>query len=99
MMIGKLLLFRRRQLHTIISREIIKPSSPTPSHLQTYNLSWIDQGIPHIYIPLILFYPNKEDCSLTADDKARKMKNSLSQSLTQYYPFAGRLHTPNGTLH
>ncbi|KAF5803724.1 putative deacetylvindoline O-acetyltransferase [Helianthus annuus] len=94
MMIGKLLLFGRRQLHTIISREIIKPSSPTPSHLQTYNLSRIDQGIPHIYIPLILFYPNKEDCSLTADDKARKMKKSLSQSLTRYYPFAGRLHTP-----
>ncbi|MFS7916872.1 putative chloramphenicol acetyltransferase-like domain superfamily [Helianthus anomalus] len=42
MMIGKFLLFGRRQLHTIISREIIKPSSSTPSHLQIYNLSPID---------------------------------------------------------
>ncbi|MFS8019844.1 putative deacetylvindoline O-acetyltransferase [Helianthus anomalus] len=94
MMIGKILRSGRRQLHTIISREIIKPSSPTPSHHRSYNLSRIDQGIPHIYIPLILFYPNKEVCSLTANDKARKLKKSLSQSLTRYYPFAGRLHTP-----
>ncbi|KAJ0786497.1 putative vinorine synthase [Helianthus annuus] len=94
MMIGKILRFGRRQHHTIISREIIKPSSPTTSHLQTYNLSYLDQGIPHMYIPLILFYPNNENCSLTADYKAQKLKKSLSQTLTRYYPFAGRLNTP-----
>ncbi|XP_076933196.1 akuammiline synthase 1-like [Bidens hawaiensis] len=84
----------RRQLHTIISREIIKPSSPTPSHLRTYNLSQLDQGIPHIYMPLILFYPNNENCSLTANEKAREIKKALSHSLTRYYPFSGRLNTP-----
>ncbi|KAJ0781433.1 putative salutaridinol 7-O-acetyltransferase [Helianthus annuus] len=60
MMIGKILRSGRRQLHTIISREIIKPSSPTPSHHRSYNLSQLDQCIPHIYMPLILFYPNNE---------------------------------------
>ncbi|KAF5818762.1 putative deacetylvindoline O-acetyltransferase [Helianthus annuus] len=93
-MIGKILRFGRRQHHTIISREIIKPSSPTTSHLRTYNLSYLDQGIPHMYMPLILFYPNNENCSLTADYKVQKLKKSLSQTLTRYYPFAGRLHTP-----
>ncbi|KAK1421036.1 hypothetical protein QVD17_23089 [Tagetes erecta] len=87
----------RRQLHTIFSREIIKPSSPTPSHLKTYNLSQLDQFVPHVYTPLILFYPNNKTCTLTADDKARELKKSLSQSLTRYYPFAGRLHTPTAT--
>ncbi|MFS7926538.1 hypothetical protein Hanom_Chr04g00298211 [Helianthus anomalus] len=29
-MIGKLLRFGRRQLHTIISRDIIKPANPNP---------------------------------------------------------------------
>ncbi|KAF5775203.1 putative deacetylvindoline O-acetyltransferase [Helianthus annuus] len=91
--IGKLLRFGRRQLHTIISRDIIKPANPTPSHLQTYNLSEHDLLIGKLYLPMLLFYPNKDSCSLTAQDKTRVLKNSLSQSLTKYYPFAGRLST------
>nr|XP_043635340.1 acylsugar acyltransferase 3-like [Erigeron canadensis] len=85
----------RRKFHTIISREIIKPSSPTPSHLQTYNLSILDQtGRPSIYSPLILFYPNNGITQrFTLEDKVKLLKKSLSQSLEQYYPFAGRLHT------
>ncbi|XP_076905832.1 akuammiline synthase 1-like [Bidens hawaiensis] len=94
MMIGKNPEFGRRQPHTIISREIIKPSSPTPSHLKTYNLSPIDQSQLPVYIPIVLYYPNNEICSLTPHEKAHKMKRSLSQSLTRYYSFAGRIHTP-----
>ncbi|MFS7926495.1 putative deacetylvindoline O-acetyltransferase [Helianthus anomalus] len=92
-MIEKLLRFGRRQLHTIISRDIIKPANPTPSHLQTYNLSELDLLIGKLYLPMLLLYPNKDSCSLTAQDKTRVLKNSLSQSLTKYYPFAGRLPT------
>ncbi|KAK9062780.1 hypothetical protein SSX86_019970 [Deinandra increscens subsp. villosa] len=94
MMIGKLLRLGRRQLHTIISREVIKPSSPTPSLHHTYNLSELDQLFGHIYMPLILYYPNNGSCSLTAHEKAEVLKQSLSKSLTKYYPFAGRLPTP-----
>ncbi|KAL7617471.1 hypothetical protein Lser_V15G04227 [Lactuca serriola] len=94
MMMGKLLQFGRRQIHTIISRETIKPSSPTPSHLQRYNLSSLDQLFQHTYTPLILFYPNNGNYTLSAEDKAHVMKKSLSKSLSQYYPFAGRLPTP-----
>ncbi|CAI9264240.1 unnamed protein product [Lactuca saligna] len=93
-MIGKLLRLGRRQLHTIISRETIKPSHVTPSHLHTYNLSSIDKLAQHTYMPLILHYSNNDNNNLSAHDKAQKMKKSLSQSLARYYPFAGTLQTP-----
>ncbi|KAI7756657.1 hypothetical protein M8C21_015201, partial [Ambrosia artemisiifolia] len=86
---------RRRQLHTIISRDTIRPSSRTPSHLQTYNLSELDQLNPKAYIPFLLFYPNNpEYCKLTTHQKSILLKKSLSHSLTQHYPLAGRLLTP-----
>ncbi|KAI3767474.1 hypothetical protein L2E82_17607 [Cichorium intybus] len=97
MMIGTLLRLGRRELHTIISRETIKPSSPTPSSLHTYNLSSLDQLIDQKYVSLILFYQNNGNSNLSAHDKAREIKKSLSQSLTRYYPFAGRLCTPTTT--
>ncbi|KAJ0514682.1 putative deacetylvindoline O-acetyltransferase [Helianthus annuus] len=84
----------RRQLHTIISRETIRPWSPTPSRLQTFNLSPIDQFAMKTYLPFIFFYPKNANCTLTPDDKARVFKKSLSHTLTQYYPFAGRMTTP-----
>ncbi|KAF5778440.1 putative vinorine synthase [Helianthus annuus] len=42
----------------------------------------------------ILFYPNNGYSSLTAEEKATLLKESLSQSLALYYPFAGRLPMP-----
>ncbi|KAM0011134.1 putative vinorine synthase [Helianthus debilis subsp. tardiflorus] len=81
-------------IHTIISRETIKPSSPTPSHLHTYNLSEMDLISQKSYMRTILFYPNNRYSSLTAEEKATLLKESLSQSLAMHYPFAGRLPTP-----
>ncbi|KAL4581229.1 hypothetical protein LXL04_017439 [Taraxacum kok-saghyz] len=89
MIIRSLIRFGKRHLHTIVSREIIKPSSPTPSHLRTYNLSAIDQMISHAYMPMVAFFPNTS-IHLTSHDKTLDLKNSLSQTLTKYYPFAGR---------
>ncbi|KAL7617829.1 hypothetical protein Lser_V15G04417 [Lactuca serriola] len=94
MMIAKLLRLGRRQLNFLISRETIKPSSPTPSHLHIYNLSEVDQLADKGYMPLVLFYANNGNCSLSAHDKALTMKKSLSESLTRYYPLAGRLPSP-----
>ena len=45
----------------IISSESIKPSSPTPKHLKTHKLSLLDQFIPSIYIPMVLFYTFDDD--------------------------------------
>ncbi|KAJ0441134.1 putative deacetylvindoline O-acetyltransferase [Helianthus annuus] len=88
-MISSLLRFGRRQLHTIVSTEIIKPSFPTPSHLKKYNLSVFDQSIPSSFSPLITFYPNT-GVYQSSHDQTHDLKTSLSYTLTKYYPFAGR---------
>ncbi|KAE8123967.1 hypothetical protein FH972_018880 [Carpinus fangiana] len=44
----------------IISKEIIKPSSPTlPHDLRNLKGSFLDQLAPTTYIPIILFYQPK----------------------------------------
>ncbi|KAM7497728.1 hypothetical protein LguiA_022142 [Lonicera macranthoides] len=84
-----------RQIQAI-SSETIKPSNPTPSHLKRYNLSVMDQINPRIYMPVILFYPNYEcDSQQNIAQKSFQLKRSLSETLTQYYPFAGRLISEN----
>ncbi|ONI30186.1 hypothetical protein PRUPE_1G235900 [Prunus persica] len=40
----------------VISKEIIKPSSPTPDHLRYLQLSFLDQLAPPVYNPFVLFY-------------------------------------------
>ncbi|KAD5960371.1 hypothetical protein R6Q59_013499 [Mikania micrantha] len=82
-------ILRKRHLHTIVSTQIIKPSSPTPPHLKTYNLSVYDQIIPSTFTPMLLFYPNTGIC-YDFHDQMLDLKNSLSHTLTKYYPFAGR---------
>ncbi|KAL4271670.1 hypothetical protein GQ457_13G029180 [Hibiscus cannabinus] len=74
----------------IMSREVIKPSSPTPHHLRNHKLSILDQieVKESIYTPFLLFY------SLTPQESVKKsdiLKQSLSKTLTLFYPFAGRL--------
>ncbi|CAH1435043.1 unnamed protein product [Lactuca virosa] len=88
-MIGNLIRSGRRQLHTIISKEIIKPSSPTPSPLKTHNLSFIDQATISTFVPFVTFYPNT-GIYPSSHDITLDLKKSLSQTLTKYYPFAGR---------
>ncbi|KAM7477528.1 hypothetical protein LguiA_025741 [Lonicera macranthoides] len=82
-----------RQLHDL-SIKTIKPASPTPSPLRRYNLSPIDQFSPPIYMPIVFYYPNRVSNSLQdIADKSCRLKHSLSEILTHYYPFAGRLNS------
>uniref|UniRef100_A0A5B7ACY4 Uncharacterized protein n=1 Tax=Davidia involucrata TaxID=16924 RepID=A0A5B7ACY4_DAVIN len=76
----------------LISKETIKPSCPTPPHLRCFKLSLLDQFTTAMYMPMIYFYPNKGcDSSCNIADNSRRLKNSLSETLSRYYPFAGRL--------
>ncbi|CAN4095650.1 unnamed protein product [Withania somnifera] len=43
----------------IMSKKIIKPSLPTPNHLQNYKLSFFDQIAEKTHMPVVLFYPHK----------------------------------------
>nr|XP_043634589.1 acylsugar acyltransferase 3-like [Erigeron canadensis] len=77
-------------MKTITNQETIKPSSPTPPHLNRYNLSFVELKMPNIHVPAIFFYEsyNKDH------DVINNLKKSLSNCLTKYYPFAGRIPSP-----
>ncbi|XVE56272.1 hypothetical protein DITRI_Ditri03aG0225200 [Diplodiscus trichospermus] len=81
----------------IVSKEFIKPSSPTPHHLRTHRLSFLDQFVPSIYVPMVFFYMNQETSIPLSDivafnsKRSQLLKQSLSETLTIFYPFAGRI--------
>ncbi|MCL7043175.1 hypothetical protein MKW94_016721 [Papaver nudicaule] len=78
----------------IISSENIKPSSPTDDHLKIFKLSSLDRYRPSEYIPLILFYtPDPTDTKF--DSISDRLKKSLSETLTRFYPIAGRIRDNN----
>ncbi|KAJ0043162.1 hypothetical protein Pint_17564 [Pistacia integerrima] len=67
--------------------EIIKPSPPTPDHLRNFNLSLLDQIVPVEYTAVVLFYTGNGDAN--AAKKSQRLKTSLSQTLSSFYPYAG----------
>ncbi|KAJ4715303.1 vinorine synthase-like [Melia azedarach] len=84
----------------MISREWIKPSSPTPSHHKTYKLCLFDQYIGHHFPSVLLFYPLNQNLHLSStlvdidhivSERLQLLKQSLSEVLTLYYPLAGRI--------
>ncbi|KAI3820685.1 hypothetical protein L1987_08233 [Smallanthus sonchifolius] len=83
---------------TVLSKELIVPSSPTPSDLKTYKFSFIDQQIPPYYIPFILYYSHDESTTTTQSQITIKLKTSLSKTLTHFYPLAGRLTEDKNTV-
>ncbi|OWM76174.1 BAHD acyltransferase At5g47980-like [Punica granatum] len=81
----------------VASRETIKPSSPTPEEVNgTVKLSLSDQLCPVLYVTALLFYPGEGEgddnvrAQLVAD-KSWRLKSSLSNVLTRYFPLAGRI--------
>ncbi|KAH7515584.1 hypothetical protein FEM48_Zijuj10G0042100 [Ziziphus jujuba var. spinosa] len=72
----------------IIGKETIKPSSPTPNHLKSFKLCLLDQLGAPAYFALILFYPENH---VTIEERRHKLKKSLLEALTQFYPFFGRI--------
>ncbi|KAK7827715.1 stemmadenine O-acetyltransferase-like [Quercus suber] len=73
----------------IISKEIIKPSSPTPHHLRNFKLSFLDQLAPPFHFPIIWFYDSKKFVDVEPFERSRFLKESLAETLTHFYPLAG----------
>ncbi|OWM76175.1 hypothetical protein CDL15_Pgr009821 [Punica granatum] len=83
----------------VVSKETIKPSSPTPEEFKsTFRLSLFDQLTFTLYSPILLFYSggggegggDAGGLELVSD-KSRRLKSSLSDALTRFYPLAGRI--------
>lgn len=82
----------------ILSKECIKPSSPTAHHLETHKLSLLDLYLPPAYIPLVLYYPMNQQYSSAniIDDhiistRLQLLKQALSETLARFYPLAGKI--------
>ncbi|XP_030449746.1 stemmadenine O-acetyltransferase-like [Syzygium oleosum] len=73
----------------VVSRDTIKPSSPTPDHLRHYKLSFLDQIQVPVFMPLVIFFPRDDGVSL--DEKCSRIKRSLADALAKFYPLAGRV--------
>ncbi|KAE8677569.1 FAM135B protein [Hibiscus syriacus] len=80
----------------IVSRQTIKPSTPTPSHLKTFKLSLLDQISPNIHGNMTFFYPSNNSSHSISDHgffhKSKLLQHSISKTLSLFYPLAGRLH-------
>lgn len=77
----------------VVSKEIIKPSSPTPNHLHHYQLSFLDQVSPMVYNPMVLFYSSNDTSQFNNTTTiSNHLKKSLSDILTYFYPLAGRIN-------
>ena len=62
----------------VLSKDSIKPSSPSPDHLRHYQLSFIDQVSPQFFMPWVLFYPKDTNFNLNNQDQRERIKKSLS---------------------
>ncbi|KAK0580972.1 hypothetical protein LWI29_008269 [Acer saccharum] len=76
----------------IISKKLIKPSVPTPSHLRNMSLSLMDIRLPPRTVPFIFYYTSHENYHSFENVERLKarLEKSLSEILTLYFPLAGR---------
>ncbi|XP_052208599.1 stemmadenine O-acetyltransferase-like [Diospyros lotus] len=75
---------------TVVSREFVKPSTPTPADLKIFKISFLDQILPSAYVPVVFHYPIADGEDNIKDALAR-LKSSLSDTLSRFYHLAGRL--------
>ncbi|XP_051116850.1 stemmadenine O-acetyltransferase-like [Andrographis paniculata] len=79
----------------IISKEIIRPSSPAEPHIWESKFSFFDQIAAPIYIPIIFFYTADQSDQFCPADLILRLKKSLSDALTMFYLIAGRIRDGN----
>nr|KAJ0219858.1 hypothetical protein LSAT_V11C200078580 [Lactuca sativa] len=88
----------------VMSIQHVKPDKPTPQELRLYKLSALDQiNIPS-YVPFIFFYPNNVNgnANINIDnlmvERSKLLRDSLSETLTRFYPFAGKYMDDNNIV-
>ncbi|KAG9128909.1 hypothetical protein Leryth_009663 [Lithospermum erythrorhizon] len=76
----------------IISKQNIKPKSPTPEHLKILKFSVLDQLCAHAYIPFVLLFSNNQNGPDFITKTRDHLKHSLSETLVRFYPLAGEVN-------
>lgn len=85
----------------VMSIQHVKPDKPTPHKLRSYKLSALDQINAPSYVPFIFFYANnvKGNTNVNIDklivERSKLLKDSLSETLTRFYPIAGKFIDDN----
>ncbi|XP_060178079.1 acetyl-CoA-benzylalcohol acetyltransferase-like [Lycium barbarum] len=76
----------------VLARKLIKPSKPTPLHLQNLKLSLFDQLAPPLYVSIVFYYSSnaEENAASKRNEKFILLEESLSKTLNHYYPMVGR---------
>ncbi|KAK2993374.1 hypothetical protein RJ640_008975 [Escallonia rubra] len=74
----------------ILSSEFIKPSAPTTDEKKNYKVTFFEQLAPKMHIPLVYFFSFEGQDTVENAGKQEKLKKSLSETLTVFYPLAGR---------
>ncbi|XP_074313046.1 stemmadenine O-acetyltransferase-like [Silene latifolia] len=89
----------------VISTEMIKPSTPTPTTSKLFTVSCLDKASAFAHYPILLFYRNKvrDDSGSGSGPNTRPidittLKTSLSETLTSFYPLAGRSNSDSTIL-
>ncbi|KAJ4902813.1 HXXXD-type acyl-transferase family protein [Raphanus sativus] len=73
----------------VMGREVIKPATPSPpNHIQ---LSLLDMSIPSMYFSTIFFYKSEGLVTASPEIISKKLKSSLSETLSRLYPLAGEI--------
>ncbi|CAH8337107.1 unnamed protein product [Eruca vesicaria subsp. sativa] len=73
----------------VMGREVIKPATPSPNnHIQ---LSLLDFSVPAMYVSTIFIYKSEELVSASPEIISKKLKSSLSETLSRFYPLAGEI--------
>ncbi|KAI3519245.1 hypothetical protein L1887_08272 [Cichorium endivia] len=80
----------------VMSIQHVKPDKPTPHELRLYKLSIVDQINIPTYVPFLFFYPNNVtgNTNINIDnlvaERSKLLRDSLSETLTRFYQFAGK---------
>uniref|UniRef100_A0A7N0UCI0 Uncharacterized protein n=1 Tax=Kalanchoe fedtschenkoi TaxID=63787 RepID=A0A7N0UCI0_KALFE len=78
----------------IVSEAWVRPSTPTPPHLQSFRISLLDQLNPNSqHVPAVFYYDHEEARHPSVAQKLQLLKTSLSETLPRFYPLAGRIKT------
>lgn len=82
----------------IQTRKMLKPSSPTPNHLRILKLSLFDQMASRLHVPILFHYlPTSEEGIIA--ETCDKLQKSLGETLTKFYPLAGRFREDELSIH